>query len=230
MIHRVQGEGINRMQRTNKDESLSVLAYGQLRQWMHDQEYLPGTRLKEKELAARLEMSRTPVRDAIRRLVSEGLVQQGASGGFFVTTLDRTEVSELYACREVLEGSAAAHAAKHGTEVEIGEIREIMEISRTCTRSSKDFARLNEQFHQAIYDAGRNRFVTRALASLADWLSLLPGSTTFEVEGRMEQAIDEHEAIIAAIERRDAAAAEEAARAHIQHAARARRRMMFERG
>ena len=210
------------------DLSLSDAAYRQLRLWIREHAFRPGERLREADLADQMAMSRTPVREAIRRLVSEGLVQNGPSGGLVITALDKAQVQELYGLREILEGAAAEFAAKHATEAEIAEMRDVLVAFDQGSNSDAGLARVNLQFHALIYEAAHNRYISRALAGLANSLSLLPG-TTFQVPGRTEAAKAEHAAIVDAIERRNSTGASKAAREHIRLAGLARRRLMFNR-
>ena len=97
----------------------SERAYQQLRGAIQAGQLLPGTRLREVELAESLGLSRTPVREALSRLESEGMVVNEPNRGMMVTRLDASMVSELYVMREVLEATAAALAARHAPDVEI---------------------------------------------------------------------------------------------------------------
>lgn len=188
----------------------------------------PGTRLREVELAAWLGISRTPVREALGRLVSEGLAVNDAGRGMSIAELDLGQVNELYAMREVLEGSAAGLAARHASDVEISILRELVERDRQV--GGEDPARLaanNRLFHDNLYRAAHNRYLLKTLNTLRETMALL-GQTTLAQTGRSERAIDEHESIVAAIEQRNPEAAEAAGRAHVRAAQRARLNLMFD--
>jgi DNA-binding GntR family transcriptional regulator len=186
----------------------------------------PGSRLREVELSAWLGASRTPVREALGRLESEGLIARDPSRGMIVAELDHGMVAELYAMREVLEGTAAALAARHASEAEIDALREIAQRDRGLEDASR-IARVNRLFHEALFRSAHNRFLLRAVNALRQSMVLL-GPTTLATPGRPDQARGEHEGIVEAIAKGDPAAAEEAARTHIRAAYRTRLALMLE--
>jgi hypothetical protein len=155
------------------------------------------------------------------------LVEDAPSRGVMFIRLDKQQVRELYSLRAVLEGAAARLAAQHATEGEVALMRELIGGIEDVGNSPEALGRNNRILHQAICEAGHNRYLMQALKQLSDSLGLLPG-TTFQVSGRPLEARKEHLAMIAAIERRDADEAERLARLHIQLAGQVRFRMMFE--
>lgn len=183
--------------------------------------YRPGDRLREDEVAGRLGVSRTPVREAFGRLIAKRLVEPSASRGLVVRTLGTAEILELYAMREILEGAAAALAAQHGVPAEIGALADLQSRLRAGHLDPPDLARLNGLFHAAIVRAARNRYLQQALADLQDAIALL-GPTTFSVPGRPDEAAEEHEAMLDAIRQGRPDLAEASARAHIRSALRSR--------
>jgi DNA-binding GntR family transcriptional regulator len=186
----------------------------------------PGQRIREAELAKALNVSRTPIREAMHKLTAEGLVVAGPSRGLAVVELDEGQVQELYFVRSTLEGAAARLAAQYASANEIGFLRRLLDdLAQTATPA--EAAESNRVFHKAILQAARNQYLTRALTQLSTYLALLP-STTFELPGRREKAHEEHRKIVDAIEKRDPQAAEQAAREHIEIAAISRFSMMFE--
>ena len=187
--------------------------------------YRPGDRLREEDVAARLGVSRTPVREALGRLAEKKLVEPAGGRGLVVRSLTPGEVLELYAMREILEGAAAGLAARHRAEAEIDALRELQQRLSAFDRPPTELARLNGLFHAAVVRAARNRYLDQALSELQDSIALL-GPTTLGLEGRAEEAHGEHDAIVAAIRRGDPAAAEEAARTHIRTSLRARLRLL----
>jgi DNA-binding GntR family transcriptional regulator len=211
--------------RDEQDLSRAELAYKRLREGIRAGEFRPGQRLREAELATRLNVSRTPVREAIRRLASDGLIEVAPSRGMMIINLEKQQVRELYALRETLEGAAARMAAQHASPAEIETMHELLDAGRAA-EEPREIARLNLLFHRAIQDAAHNRYLGQALVQLSDSLALLPG-TTFEVPGRPEVAHAEHMAVVAAIESRAPEKAEELARHHIAMAGSTRIRMMF---
>ncbi len=200
--------------------------YEALRAAIQDGRYGRGERIREEEVARSLGVSRTPVREALSRLQSHGLLEM-SSGGLVVAELTRPQVLELYAMREILEGSAARFAAQHASPSEIGSLRHVGRIFERSLGDPPKLARLNRDLHGGIYEAAHNRYLMRTLNELHDALALLT-STTFTVPGRPELAIGEHARIIDAIEKRDADEAERAAREHIRNAQQARLGMLYD--
>jgi DNA-binding GntR family transcriptional regulator len=189
----------------------------------------PGERMREVAIAEDLGISRTPVREALRRLESDGLLTYRPHRGMVIRRLDHQAVTELYAMREILEGAAAGLAARHASDAEIAALCDLIEEQAAGRLANVEAARLNKLFHQALYRSARNQYLIRTLDSLAVAMSLL-GRTTLSLKNRQEEAVVEHRAIVEAIDAHDAEAAERAARRHIHAAHKARLRVMFEDG
>ncbi len=177
----------------------------------------PGTRLREVELAERFSISRTPIREALKRLELQGLITHEPHHGAVVAALDYGQMAELYLLREVLEGTAARLAAQHASAVEIGVLQAMVESDRGLVGQPRQLALTNRAFHQQVRDSGRNRFVSHALENLRLSLALLAG-TTLAVPGRGAEFVSEHAEIVARMAARDCDGAEEAARQHIRNA------------
>ncbi|MGH1426011.1 MAG: GntR family transcriptional regulator [Pseudooceanicola sp.] len=199
-------------------------AYDRLIDAIRAGELAPGDRVTETDLAARLGISRTPVREAIRLLEADGLVTHVPRVGAVIRRLDYSEVTELYDMRTMLEATAAGLAARAASEVEIDEIAAInAEMAQTDDPVLR--AELNRQFHFALLDAAKNRYLTRAVSTLQKSMLIL-GPTTMTETKRAEQAIDEHEWIVAALRARDIVEAEHGMRTHMQGAQRMRLRQL----
>lgn len=200
--------------------------YEYLHQSIREGRFANGERIREEEVARSLGVSRTPVREAITRLQDRGLFELSPKG-IVVARLGRPQIIELYAFREILEGSAARLAAQHASPSEIAQLKEIVEQFHRYSKSPARLVRVNRTFHDAIYEASHNRYLQRSLAELQDTLMLLP-ATTFEVKGRPLAAVTEHRKIVAGIERRNPDEAEAAARAHILSAQQVRLHQLFQ--
>ncbi len=187
--------------------------------------YRPGDRLREEDVAQRLKVSRTPVREALGRLMAKGFVEPASGRGLIVRSLGAAEVLELYAMREILEGAAARLAAQHASLPEIDALKDLERAFEANAEDPAEMARLNRVFHEAIFRAARNRYLDSALQELQDGIALL-GATTFSIGGRPSTAAVEHRSLIDAITERDPDRAEKLARAHIQEALRHRLRLM----
>jgi len=189
-------------------------------------DYQPGSRIREAAVALRLDVSRTPVREAFRRLQSDGLLVLTPWRGAQVAELNHAQVIELYAMRRVLEGTAAGLAAEHAAPEEIDCLFDLLQQDQAAVEDSARHADINRQFHQTIYVAAHNRYLLKALNALTDSLALLK-SITYEVPGRALVAHDDHVLIAKAIKNHDSATAETIARAHIQSAEQARIKLLF---
>jgi len=183
----------------------------------------PGDRLLEADLATRLGISRTPVREAIRQLEADGLVVHVPRVGAAVRGLDPGEVTELYEMRSVLEGTAARLAARAASVVELEELAAINAEMAAARGDPDRLHELNRQFHAALLDAARNRYLARSVAGLQKTLLLL-GPTTLDREERVRSAVEEHAQVLEALRARDETVAEQAMRRHVSaaHAVRLR--------
>jgi DNA-binding GntR family transcriptional regulator len=206
--------------------SRAEYVYKRIREGIRSGKYRSGHRLREAELAALLKVSRTPIREAIRRLASDGLIEHSASRGMMIIELDKQKVREMYGLRQTLEGAVARYAAQHASNSEIDAMRALLKREKEAD-SPQEIARINRLFHQAMQDASHNRYLVHMLHMLYDLLALLPGNP-FEIPDRVKQAQREHLAVLTAIERRDPDSAETLARQHIQNAGSARIQQMFE--
>jgi DNA-binding GntR family transcriptional regulator len=190
--------------------------------------YRPGDRLREEDVAQRLQVSRTPVREALGRLLAKGLVEPAGGRGLIVRSLGTAEVLELYAMREILEGAAARLAAQHASRSEIDALVDLESAFEARSNDPAEMARLNRAFHEMIFRSARNRYLDSALQELQDGIALL-GATTFSIEGRPSTAAEEHRALIEAVAAHDADRAESLARTHIREALRSRLKLLQDR-
>lgn len=199
-------------------------AYAQLLTELREGRLNPGDRLRETELADRLGVSRTPVREAIRQLEADGIVTHVPRQGATIRTLDYAEVMELYEMRAVLEGTAARLAARAASDIEIEELIEMNRQMAALGDAPQAFI-LNRQFHAALLDAAKNRFLARSIHALQKALMIL-GPTTLTEPDRAKTAVEEHVRVLDAIKARDGVLAEAAMRAHIEAAQRVRVRAL----
>jgi len=200
--------------------------YRRLREAIQEGRLKPGDRIMEIEVAQWLGVSRTPVRDAIRRLESEGMLQYEPRNGLVVARLDRQAVIELYVMREILEGTAARLCARHASDMEIQELIDLVEQERELGAEVEMRPRHNRRFHEAIHCGAHNRYLEKSLAAVNDSMVLL-GKPLMLLPHRAKVAAQEHAQIVAAIQRRDPDESEEAARQHVRAAQRERLKRLF---
>lgn len=201
--------------------------YARLRQAINAGEMPPGHRVREVEVAGWLGVSRTPVREALHRLESEEIIVR-SERGLIVPLIEDEQIAELYAMREVLEGAAAALASQHASVAQIQVLEHILGDAAAVEESAAARqADMNKQFHAAIYRAANNRYLLKSLNAMQEAIERLP-TTTFSWPGRPRKALREHRTILRAIARREASAAETAARLHIREALRYRMMIIHE--
>lgn len=206
--------------------SQADIAYLGLRKALRTGALRPGDRIVEAAIAEHLRVSRTPVRDAIRRLEAEGLLEYEPRAGLVVTKLDERAVSELYEMREVLEGTAARLFCRHASELEAARLVEFVEQEKRLQGDAAALARNNHNFHVHIYRGAHNRFLERALGVVNASLWLLGQSQMF-LPHRAKQAAAEHAELAKAICKRDPDLAEALARKHVRSAQAERFRTLF---
>lgn len=191
-------------------------AYAQVLEAIDYGIYRPGSRLVESELAERFGTSRTPIREALQRLETQGLLTRDGRS-LIVASLDHTQLAELYTVRGTLEGLAARLAATNATPEEKRVLREMAEADRALSGDAAALSRANRRFHTQIHRASHNRFLMAQLTSVHRSMALL-ATTSLAAEGRVADALDEHDIIVAAIEVGDGDAADAAIRDHISRA------------
>jgi DNA-binding GntR family transcriptional regulator len=206
--------------------SRSELVYKELRDAIENGGLKPGERVMEVEIAAWLKVSRTPVRDALRRLETEGVLALEPRNGLVVSSLDRQAMLELYAMREVLEGTAARLCARHASDFERMELEELVKREEKLRGNFEALARHNRLFHEAVHRGAHNRYLEKSLSAVNDSMWLL-GKSQMLLPHRAKTAQSEHRELAAAILKRDADAAEEAARRHVRAAQRERLKQLF---
>jgi len=176
-------------------------------------------------VAAWLQISRTPVREAFHRIVTEGLLTVGSWNGAMVAQLDAQQLVELYAVRAVLEGAAARLAAEHASRAEVKSLFSIAEREEEAKNDAEALVVINAELHHAIYNAAHNRYLLQSLNTIVDTLGLLRHST-FILPGSVELAHKEHLAILTAIQDGEAQTAERLAVAHVNNALELRLRLL----
>ena len=209
--------------------SLSERAYQRLRTAIATGELKPGQRVMEVEVAEWLQMSRTPVREALRRLESGGMLAVEPRTGVVVASISRQAMLELYVMREVLEGTAARLCARHASDFEIMELEELVKREAQHQGNFEALARHNRLFHEAIHRGAHNRYLEKSLEAVNDSMCLL-GPSQMLIPARAQTAKAEHAELVKYIKKRDADAAEAAARRHVRSAQQQRLKQFFPEG
>lgn len=179
----------------------------------------PGWRLGEERLAALFSVSRTPVREALMRLESESLVTRNRRSGLVVADVSAEEILEVYIIREALDGVSARQAAHFHSAADIAALERINDqMARAAAEGAFErMAALNVEFHTALARASRNILLQRFVDQVHQAVRRF-SRTTFSEPGRASEAMEEHRAIIDAVNAQDEDAAEQAARRHMRNA------------
>jgi GntR family transcriptional regulator, rspAB operon transcriptional repressor len=198
--------------------SLADEAYARLRAAIVHGQLAPGTAIVEQELSAMLNVSRTPIRDAITRLELEGYLERD-NFRLIVHPLLRREVAETFLVRELLEGHAVALAADRISDRELERLDELVAADRQALRRRRtdELAMLNDEIHNLIMEASRNRTLTDLLKNLR---SRVYGISAFVVGSLEDQRrfVEDHTALVALVRDGDGEAARALVRSHLRRA------------
>lgn len=196
---------------------LTESVHNSLQEMIFTGELAPGSPLSVPALAARLNVSRTPVREAVQQLIFEGLATHTRNAGARVTLLDDEAIKAVFDVREVLDGLAAHHATLIAGNAVVEQLRKMVQVQRELLEETADRqrdAKLDLEFHTLIRDTAGNRPLSDALARL-DGQSHLYRADMWGTELNRRLAVGEHDRIVAAIEAGDAEEARAAACAHV---------------
>lgn len=180
----------------------------------------PGEPITEPGIASQLNVSRTPVREAMRMLELENLIVNLPRRGAFVCGIkSKTEIDDIFQVRIVLEGLASELAAKKIHPDQVDQLKlQTKQIAECLDENDlKRCIAIDTAFHQIIYQASENEYLQRFLDNLFDQITRFRMSS-FKDEGRMTEALVEHQDLVAAIEAQDPALAREIAEKHIKNA------------
>lgn len=178
----------------------------------------PNAKLNAIELASHLELSRTPVREALGRLEQEGLAYRESGGGFRVHALTIKEIVDTYKVREALEVEAALEALPHLTDEMLDQFESILRRSEIflAPDTYAKFILANRKFHSAIVSATGNKMLEQLMVPIADRVRLIGAMLMRSRAARQREVLDENLTILAALRTRDPRRVGEAVRAHIR--------------
>lgn len=205
---------VERYRPSLRDQVLKVLRTAIL-----ELRFLPGDRLIERELCELIGVSRTSIREALRHLESEGLVQNVPNVGPTVAVFDKDEAIHIYELREALEILAARLFVQRATAGQVADVRKALKVLATALGSGeiKSIIRETTSFYEVLLEGCGNPLIGETLTSLQARLVLLRASS-MSSPGRAPDSLREMEAIVSALEKRDADAAAQACLVHIQNA------------
>ena len=195
-----------------RPQRVAEQVYRHLRRAIVTGKIAPGTRLREVDVASALKVSRTPVREAISRLIGDWLVRELPTGGVEVVDIE-DEVTDIFYIREALEICAVRLAARLITPEQIEELEELIEASETS--SFKERIRINQRFHLAIAEASGSARLTEMISSFREYY-LNPKWITRGDKKMVAHAIQGHRKIVAALRAGSSDRAEKALREHLK--------------
>lgn len=199
-------------------KQLSELVIARLRESITSGEYAPGDRLVEGRIAEDLDVSRVPVREALRALAAEGLVEVRPRHGAVVASLDPSAAREMVQIRATLEGLNARLAAEHCTPELVKQIEAVLQEgnAKVAAGEPAGLLELNARFHDLLYAAGANSMLSDLMRSLRDRTRMLFVNASDE---EVRVTWDEHVAILRAVQSGDATLAALLAERHVARAA-----------
>lgn len=187
-----------------------------LRQRIFAHELTPGTWIDEQKLAEQYGISRTPLREALKVLASEGLVELKPRRGCYVTEISRQDLDDIFPLIAMLEGRCAAEAVQNARSADIEALRMIHNRLEAAARDGRidAFFEANQEFHRHIQELAGNRWLLTVIQDLRKVLKL-SRLHSLSLEGRLQQSLEEHRRIMAALEANDAARAEKSMHDHL---------------
>jgi len=186
-----------------------------LRQQIFARELEPGSWIDELKLCALWGISRTPMREALKVLAVEGLVTMKVRRGAYVTEMSRDDVSQVYHLLALLESDAAAQVAASATSSQRARLSELHALLEAQVDHRDAFFATNEQFHMALLDMAGNRWAVQVVQDLRKMMKLNRHHSLFK-QGRLEDSLAEHRALMQALSRRDAEGARQTMQAHFR--------------
>lgn len=189
------------------------VVYAELKRRILSLDLKPGERIYEPAMATALQVSRTPLREAIRRLISENLLEQQPTGGVVVPVLDEAEISELYEVRAAVESLMARNACLKATPADLDELRGILARNAALVEFADDAMQQGMALHARIALIAGNSWAGRFHDQVANQMERYRHYTN-STQRRRDQALAQHRALVEAIAAGDP---EQAARAAFDH-------------
>ena len=199
-----------------RQSSLHEEVATRLRNMVFERQLAPGQWVDEMALAREWQISRTPLREALKVLAAEGLVTSVPRQGCKVTEMSEADADELFPVMALLEGRCAFEAVRKATPADVRALRKLHDVleKHAAAQNIDGYYRANHEFHTKVQALADNRWLDRATNDLRRFLRLLRGRQ-LNWPGRMDASINEHRVLIDAIEQGDAARAERVMHDHL---------------
>lgn len=184
-----------------------------LRQRIFNRELLPGSWIDELKIAEEYGISRTPLREALKVLATEGLVTMKVRRGAYVTEVNEKDLTDVYHLLSLLEADAASAVAKQATDAQLKELQTLHDNLEKTVKNRERFFEINETFHMRLLEIANNRWREQMVADLRKVMKLNRHNSLLK-SGRIAESLSEHSAIMLAIAARDADQAAQCMRNH----------------
>lgn len=205
------------VKRTNQRTKMDMIVEA-LREAVLTGEFNSGERLLQDELAERFNTSSTPIREALRQLQAEGILEHSPYRGVQVAEVKMEDVREIYMVRAVMESFVTRLAVPYLNSARVAQMRELQAQMREIVKSGqvKGLRKVNYEFHSLIYEAASLPYSLKIIKNL--WAQS-PWDALYVLPGRAEKSLDEHDRIIEAIAEQNPTAAALRVQEHIDNAA-----------
>jgi DNA-binding GntR family transcriptional regulator len=187
-----------------------------LRQRIFNRELTPGSWIDELKLAEEYGISRTPLREALKVLATEGLVTMKVRRGAYVTEISDSDLADVYHLLALLESDAASVVATQATPAQLKELQGLHHELEKAVSNRERFFEINEAFHMRLLEIANNRWRDQMVADLRKVMKLNRHNSLLK-SGRLEESLEEHRALMSALEAHDAEAATQRMREHFRN-------------
>lgn len=200
-----------------ENKSLTSIIFDRIREDILNDQYVTGSKIVEAKLADELGVSRTPVREALKQLELDGLVENIPNRGVVVKGISKQDISDIYTIRQAIEGIAATWCIERITEAELAELKGIFDLMEfyTFKNDVEKISELNTKFHEVIYHSTKSRYLEHVLRDFQIFIKSTRNKS-LKTEGRLEEALIEHRRIIDAIIAKDVESAKAGIFDHVE--------------
>ncbi len=200
-----------------ENKSLTSIIFDRIREDILNDQYVTGSKIIEAKLADQLGVSRTPVREALKQLELDGLVENIPNRGVVVKGISKQDISDIYTIRQAIEGIAATWCVERITDDEVQELKEIFDLMEfyTFKKDVEKISELNTRFHEVIYHSTKSRYLEHVLKDFQIFIKSTRNKS-LKSEGRLDEALEEHRRIIDAIMAKDIEEAKNSIAHHVE--------------
>lgn len=201
-----------------ENKSLTTVIFEKIRDDILNGKYKKGEKIVEAKLADEFNVSRTPVREALKQLELDDLVENIPNRGVVVKGISKQDIIDIFTIRLAIEGIAIEWAIERMDEEDLQKIKEIYELMEfyTFKKDIEKFAELNTKFHEAIYRATKSRYLENVLKNYQVFMKVVRYQS-LEKPGRLETALLEHKRILDALQIKDIENAKQVVLEHVRH-------------